>query len=164
MQNLPGDRPLEDLDHLGRTRVPCTFSDHEDRAGQEAAIGGGRLAGTASQQRYCALRKVTTARTRRWSSGDGGKRSVAKMFLTCFSTVCSVTNSRSAIALLDRPSAISPSTSRSRSVSCSSAPLCRLGLPTNWLTTAGSSTEPPSPTWRTLEASPARSDTRSLSR
>ena len=42
------------------------------------------------------------------------------MLFTCFSTVCSVMNSRSAIALFERPSAISASTSSSRSVSSSS--------------------------------------------
>ena len=61
-----------------------------------------------------------TASTRLWSSGDCGRRSVPRMFLTCFSTVCSVTNSRSAIAWFERPSAIRASTSRSRSVRRSS--------------------------------------------
>ena len=45
------------------------------------------------------------------------------MFFTCFSTVCSVMNKRSAIALFERPSAINASTSSSRSVRSSSGVL-----------------------------------------
>ena len=36
---------------------------------------------------YWELRYVMTARTRLWSSGDGGRQSELKMLLTCFSTV-----------------------------------------------------------------------------
>ena len=47
------------------------------------------------------------------------------MFAACFSTAPSVTTRRSAIAALERPSAISPSTSRSRGVSSSSGSAAR---------------------------------------
>ena len=50
----------------------------------------------------------------------GGRWSFVKMLVTCFSTARSVTNIRSAIAPLERPSAISSSTSRSRGVSSAS--------------------------------------------
>ena len=86
-----------------------------------------------------------TASTRLWSSGDCGRRSVPRMFLTCFSTVCSVTNSRSAIAWFERPSAIRASTSRSRSVRRSSGLSPCRRRPTSSPTTAGSRTEPPCP-------------------
>ena len=49
--------------------------------------------------------------------GCAGRRSFAKMLVTCFSTARSVTTSCSAIAAFERPSAISSSTSRSRGVS-----------------------------------------------
>ena len=53
--------------------------------------------------------------------------------------------------LLERPSAISASTSRSRSVRCSSGSSPCRRRPTSSPTTAGSSTEPPCPTRLTLE-------------
>src|SRR3954470_3380425 len=65
-------------------------------------------------------RKARTASTRRWSSELVGSRSFAKMLVTCFSTARSVTTMRSAIALFDRPSAISSRTSRSRGVTSAS--------------------------------------------
>ena len=46
--------------------------------------------------------------------GGNARQSVPKMFLMCFSMVCSETNRRSAIALFERPSAIGASTSPSR--------------------------------------------------
>ena len=82
--------------------------------------------------------------------------SFVKMLVTCFSTARSVTNRRSAIAWFERPSAISSSTSRSRGVSSSSGSSARR-RPTSWLTTAGSSAEPPSPTRRTALANCSRS-------
>jgi hypothetical protein len=42
---------------------------------------------------------VSTASTRRWSSGLAGRRSFAKMLVTCFSTARSVTTMRSVIAV-----------------------------------------------------------------
>src|SRR6266508_1278148 len=61
-----------------------------------------------------ALRWASTARTRRCTSGWGGRSSFAKMLPTWVSIVFSVRNKCSAIAGLDRPSAIIASTSRSR--------------------------------------------------
>src|SRR3954469_12839294 len=69
---------------------------------------------------YACETYASTARTRRWSSTVGGRPSLLKMLVTCFSTARSVTTSASAIAWLDLPSAISPSTSRSRGLSASS--------------------------------------------
>ena len=68
------------------------------------------------QPTQCASRKAITARTRRWSSPVSGRLSLVKMLRTCFSTVPSVTQSRCAIPVFDRPSAISASTSCSRAV------------------------------------------------
>ena len=56
----------------------------------------------------------------------GGRRSLAKMLVTCFSTARSVTTSCPAIALFERPSAIRPSTSRSLAVSSASGSPARL--------------------------------------
>ena len=64
------------------------------------------------------------------------------MLWTCFSTVPSVTHRRRAIPALERPSAISASTSRSRGVSSSSGSSTRRAA-TSSLTSAGSTTEPP---------------------
>ena len=50
-----------------------------------------------------------------------------KMLLVCLLTAFSVTNSRAAIAAFERPSAIRPSTSRSRAVSRSSGASLRAG-------------------------------------
>jgi hypothetical protein len=71
----------------------------------------------AAGARLYARRKASTARTRRWCSESALSRSFPKMDVTCFSTARSVTTRRSAIAMFDSPSAISPSTSRSRGVS-----------------------------------------------
>ena len=46
--------------------------------------------------------------------GRGGRSSLVKMLLTCFSTAPSLTTSVCAMAAFDRPSAISDSTVRSR--------------------------------------------------
>ena len=69
--------------------------------------------------------------------------------------------SASAIAALDRPSAISASTSRSRGVRPSSGSRRR---PISWRTTSGSSTVPPSATVASAARKSSRSLTRSLSR
>ena len=66
--------------------------------------------------RQVSRRNATTARTRRWASASGGRRSFPKMLVTCFSIARSVTTSRAAIAAFESPSAISSSTSRSRGV------------------------------------------------
>src|SRR5581483_4302308 len=108
-------------------------------------------------------RYASTASTRRWSAASAGRPSLPKMLVTCFSTARSVTTSRSPIAWFDRPSAISPSTSRSRGVRRSSGS-SRLVLPTSRATTAGSSAEPPSATRRTAAANSPTSPTRSFRR
>ena len=89
-----------------------------------------------------------TARTRRWSSSAGGRSSLVKMLLTCFSTALSLTTRARAIAGLLRPSAISASTSRSRGVSRSSGSR-RRERASSCATTSGSSAVPPAPTRRT---------------
>jgi hypothetical protein len=58
------------------------------------------------------------------------------MLLTCFSTVFSLTKRPRAMALLERPSAMSARTSRSRSVKRSSGSLEDRGRPISWLTTS----------------------------
>src|SRR6201999_2134575 len=58
------------------------------------------------------------------------------MLATCFSTARSETTSAPAMAPLERPSAISVSTSRSRGVSVASPPVRRLA-PNSWGTTSG---------------------------
>ena len=88
---------------------------------------------------------------------------LVKMLVTCFSTARSVTNMRSAIAWLERPSAISSSTSRS-STRLVEGGGCSRRRPSGLLTTSGSSAEPPSATRRTAVANSSRSETRSLSR
>ena len=72
----------------------------------------------------------------------GGRPSLPKMLATCFSTAPPETTRAAAIPALDRPSAISASTSRSRGVSVARSPACRLAR-TSWLTTSGSSAVPP---------------------
>src|ERR1700684_436267 len=64
------------------------------------------------------------------------------MLVLCFPTAFSEMNSRWAIALFDRPSAISLSTSRSRAVSRVIG-LSRARRPISFLTTSGSMTVPP---------------------
>src|SRR5690606_6170576 len=68
-------------------------------------------------RRQRVFRYASTASTRRLSSLDGGRSSLVKMLLMCLLTALSVMNRREAMAVLERPSAISPSTSRSRGVS-----------------------------------------------
>jgi hypothetical protein len=57
------------------------------------------------------------AMTRRLSLSEGARPSLAKMLATCFSTTPGEMTSASAMATLDRPWAMSESTSRSRGVS-----------------------------------------------
>ena len=82
---------------------------------------------------------------------------------TYASTVFGLRYSRWQMAWLDRPSAITASTSRSRSVRSSSGLRVRL-RPTSWATTDGSITSPPAAIRRTASDSSSRSDSRSLSR
>jgi hypothetical protein len=77
----------------------------------------------------------------------------------------SLRNSRAAIAVLDRPSAISSSTDRSRSVSAAiGSSLRRAGLPSSFAITAGSRAVPPPATRPSASMNSAASITRSLSR
>ena len=108
-------------------------------------------------------RYASTARTRRLSSSEGARSSLAKMPAACLLTDFSVMNSRCAIATLERPSAISASTSRSLGVSrvTGSARERRvISLPT----TSGSSTVPPAATVRMAAVNASSLNTRSLSR
>ena len=109
---------------------------------------------TQHRNRY-ERRKVSTASTRRWSSGAGARPSFPKMLVTCFSTARSVTTSCSAMAWFERPSAISSSTSRSRGVRSSSGS-SRRARPSSWATTSGSSADPPSATRCTARRSARR--------
>ena len=93
----------------------------EHRAGADATEAGNRRAEVRSA---APVRRVRPrAGTRARPARGGGPRpsacrsSLEKIEVTCFSTARSVTTSASAIALFERPSAISPSTSRSRGVS-----------------------------------------------
>jgi hypothetical protein len=81
----------------------------------------------------------------------------------CLLTAFSVTNSRWAIATLDRPSAISASTSRSRAVSrvSGSVRACRSS---SLRITSGSRTVPPAATVRIAPVNWSSLNTRSLSR
>ena len=85
------------------------------------------------------------------------------MEAVCLATARSVMTMRWAMATLDRPSAIRPSTSRSRGLS---AP--RLALPvlraSNRAITSGSMAVPPPATRRTASTNWVLSNTRSLSR
>jgi hypothetical protein len=74
-------------------------------------------------------------------SAATGSRSFWKMLVTCFSTPRSVRKTRAAIAEFDNPSAINPSTSRSRGLS-SPIGSSRRRRPTSCETTLGSSAEP----------------------
>ena len=70
-----------------------------------ATDGQQETSGKASSTQ--ADRNVSTASTRRWSSAVAGNWSLPITFVTCFSTVCSVITSCSAIARFVRPSAMS---------------------------------------------------------
>ncbi len=85
------------------------------------------------------------------------------MLVTCFSTARSVTTSCAEIALLERPSAISSSTSRSRGVMSTSGS-SRRARPSSWATTSGSSADPPPATRFTASTNTSTSATRSFSR
>jgi hypothetical protein len=85
------------------------------------------------------------------------------MLAMCFSTAPPETTSAVAIPALDRPSAISASTSRSRGVRDDMPSVVRLAA-SSWLTTSGSRAVPPDPTRSSASLNSATSDTRSLSR
>ena len=85
------------------------------------------------------------------------------MLVLCLLTAFSVTNSRWAMALLDRPSAISSSTSRSRPDRRASGS-SRARRPRSFATTSLSMTVPPADTVRTASTNWSSLNTRSLSR
>ena len=85
------------------------------------------------------------------------------MLDTCFSTAPSLTTRAAAIAVFDRPSAISASTSLSRGVSRSSGSR-RRARESSCDTTSGSSAVPPAATRRSDSRKSPTSATRSLSR
>ena len=97
------------------------------------------------------------------SSSEGARSSLPKIPAACLLTAFSVMNSRCAIAALDRPSAISASTSRSRGVSraTGSVRACRT---ISFCTTSGSSTVPPAATVRIAAVNASSLNTRSFSR
>ena len=92
-----------------------------------------------------------------------GSPSLVNTLETYFSTLRSVMSISVAMAWFDRPSAISSSTSRSRSVRVCSGPSswARESSP---VTTSGSSAEPPSATRSSAPTNSSTSATRSLSR
>ena len=109
--------------------------------------GSARRCSSSSLPAVLAPRWASTASTRRCRLPHGSSRSLSKIAVTWRSTARSDRYTVLAIARLLRPSAISRSTSRSRSVSASR----RERRPTTCATTAGSSTEPPAATSRTAE-------------
>jgi EmrB/QacA subfamily drug resistance transporter len=110
------------------------------------------------------LRKyVSVASTRRCSVGPGARSSFWKMLVTCFSTAASLTKRLSAMPRFDLPSAIDPSTSRSRGLSRSTG-LSGARRPSIRRTTSGSSALPPAATRPTASTKASTSPTRSLSK
>ena len=81
----------------------------------------------------------------------------------CLLTAFSVMNIRWAIAALDRPSAISASTSRSRGVSRATGSMRELRT-ISFCTTSGSRTVPPAATLRIAAVNASSLNTRSFSR
>jgi nucleotide-binding universal stress UspA family protein len=120
---------------------------------RSAAVRCGRLGHVA---------QVGQHRTRRWPLGVGGRPSLWKMLVTCFSTAAMETTNSSATPWFDLPSAIAASTSRSRGVSSLSGPVSR--RPSMSPTTSGSSALPLWATRVTASTNASTSPTRSLSR
>jgi diguanylate cyclase (GGDEF)-like protein len=109
-------------------------------------------------------KKASTASTRRWSSSQTGRSSLAKMLVMCFSTAPGVTTRLSAIAVFERPSAISSSTERSRAVSELSAFSDPWWGASSSVTTSRSSTVPPAATRRSASRNARTSPIRSFRR
>lgn len=110
------------------------------------------------------FRYWTTAMTRRsCCSLPGGRSSFMKMAATCFSTAPIVTTSAAAMAVLERPSAMRPSTSRSLRVSRARGSAFRLRA-RSCRTTSGSRAVPPAATRWAASMNSSMSATRSLSR
>jgi hypothetical protein len=101
--------------------------------------------------------------TRRLSLSDGARPSLANTLATCFSTTPGEMTSAAAMAVFERPWAISESTSRSRGVRAARESARRLA-PSRWRTTSGSSTVPPRATRVSASTKSLTSATRSLSR
>ena len=116
-----------------------------------------------SGQSWESRRKVRTASTRRWAESSAKRPSFVKMRWTCVSTVLGERWSRLATPWFDCPSAISVSTSCSRSVRSASGSFSRRRLRRRE-TTSGSIAEPPSPTRWIAAQNSWRSETRSLRR
>jgi len=110
-----------------------------------------------------ARRKASTARTRRLSSDVSASPSLSKIRRTLPSTVFSLRKSRWPMATFVRPSAIRPSTSRSRGVSTLSGAASWVRL-TRRVTMLGSTTHSPATTRSTASMSTATWETLSLSR
>ena len=128
---------------------------------QWAPAPGGSAAGGGLR------RRAAGTRGRR---GCGGCRprpavrpSLAKTAVTCFWTPRWLSSSRSPIALFERPSATSASTSRSRGAERRQRPVVA-GARQQPGTTSGSSAEPPAATRRSEPANSSMSPTRSLRR
>ena len=83
-------------------------------AGIDAAEGQDWLRPPTNRDRCQVPRYASTARTRRLSSSDGCRPSRWKIDAVCLATACSEITSCWPMAALERPSAIRPSTSRSR--------------------------------------------------
>src|ERR1700733_6940362 len=99
-------RPPPAVPHLSYERLAPDPTAGERKSAPGRRRPSGRGPGQDSRYRR-------TASPRRWSASDGGRPSLLKMLPTCFSTDRSETTRISAMAALDRPSAISASTSRS---------------------------------------------------
>ncbi|RKE17299.1 2-polyprenyl-6-methoxyphenol hydroxylase-like FAD-dependent oxidoreductase [Streptomyces sp. TLI_171] len=159
---FPLPRPTRRPPDTSAARVRCSSTELHGASrtgGRAVAVGPAR--GGEGQAR-AAPRNRRTARTRRWSASTTGRSSLAKMLLMCFATALSLTTSACAMPALERPSAIRPSTSRSRGVSRASGSLSRRS--SNCATTCGSRAVPPSATRRTAATNSATSATRCLSR
>ena len=110
--------PVQHVEHEqrgagGRVGTGSTTRRASSSSGSGAAVGArysSRPYASAAQEGKHREHAAVVVRGR-------GQIELEKMLVTCFSTARSVTNSRSAIAWLERPSAMSSSTSRSRGVS-----------------------------------------------
>ena len=119
--------------------------------------------GTVAMDRFQVPRYASTARTRRLSSSDGCRPSRWKIDAVCLATARSEITSCWPMAALERPSAIRPSTSRSRGLSAPTASLSVLRASRRAIT-SGSMAVPPVATRRTASTNWPLSNTRSFKR
>src|SRR5580704_13864178 len=152
-QPVGGDHLVRAVVLRGPDRLP-----RPGRPDQHHQCGIGKRCHDGQDPRY-----ASTARTRRWSESDGGSPSLLKMLLMCFSTARSDTTRWPAIALLERPSAMRASTSRSRAVSAARTLACRVAFSIP-LTTSGSNAVPPAATRAIASTNSPTLATRSLSK